>query len=150
MRVSTDDHVTSFCMARAQRSRPTYNSQYVTGIKKSVKIVEDTRPKIKDQARPEKIGSSVMGRLDSKAAPAGSNIGRSLTTRLIINSIKEQANGRILTPQRRYFGHINDDRQLIFIIERLHFQRNGPISGQSGCLNGQQTNHQQKTKCSSS
>jgi hypothetical protein len=48
----------------------------------SVKTVEANKPKIRDQPRPEKIGSNVIGTLESIAALAVRRIGRSRTTRL--------------------------------------------------------------------
>ena len=51
----------------------------------TVKIVEVRRPKMIDQARPEKIGSSVMTQLPSRVVPAVSRMGlvRTATLRMI-------------------------------------------------------------------
>ena len=59
-----------------------FSNQSVAGMTNNVKMVEATRPKISDQPRPEKIGSSKIGIAYSMAAQAVSRIGRRRTARL--------------------------------------------------------------------
>jgi hypothetical protein len=56
--------------------------KYIMGTTTRVNRVETSKPKISDQARPEKIGSMMIGTAPGIAALAVSKIGRRRTTRL--------------------------------------------------------------------
>ena len=126
-----------------------YSSQYVTGITKSVKIVDARSPKISDHASPEKIGSRVIGQAPRAVVAAVSMIGRIRTdplfktasfndipsrTESLMNSIKTMEFLTTIPPKAiipiiavavKKIGSANPP--IVFAVKRFRSQKPGMI-----------------------